>query len=183
MPQCVTTLRPRQNDRHFAADTFKYILLNKKVWISFAISPKFTLNGSVNNIPALVQISHYLNQWWLIYWLIYTSLGIHESNPNIVKSLCLYLISHLHYSDVILNVMVSQTTSVSIVYWTVCSGADQRKHQSSASRAFVRVIHRWPVKSPHKVSVTRKVYPCDDVIMTQSHHCRALCKISKWLGD
>ena len=33
---------------------------------------------------------------------------------------------------------------------TVCSGADQRKHQSSASLAFVRGIHRWPVNSPHK---------------------------------
>ena len=33
-----------------------------------------------------------------------------------------------------------------IVYWIVYSGADHRKHQSSASLAFVRGIHRWPVK-------------------------------------
>ena len=45
------------------------------------------------------------------------------------------------------------------------SGADQRKHQSSASLAFVRGIHRWPVNSPHKGPVTRKMFPFDDVIM------------------
>ena len=45
------------------------------------------------------------------------------------------------------------------------SGAGQRKHQSSASLAFVRGIHRWPVNSPHKGPVTRKIYPFDDVIM------------------
>ena len=48
---------------------------------------------------------------------------------------------------------------------TVCLGADQRKHQSSASRAFVRGIHRWPINSPHKGQVTRKMLPFDDVIM------------------
>ena len=41
----------------------------------------------------------------------------------------------------------------------------QRKHQSSASLAFVRGIHRWPLKSPHKGPVTRKMFLFDDVIM------------------
>ena len=50
---------------------------------------------------------------------------------------------HHHYSDVIMSVMASQTTGVSIVYSAVYSGTDQRKHQSSASLAFVRGIHRW----------------------------------------
>ena len=45
------------------------------------------------------------------------------------------------------------------------SGADQRKHQSSASLAFVWGIHRWPVNSPHKWPVTRKMFPFDDVIV------------------
>ena len=44
-------------------------------------------------------------------------------------------------------------------------GADQRKHQSSASLAFVRGIHWWPVNSPHKGLVTRNMFPFDDVIM------------------
>ena len=44
-------------------------------------------------------------------------------------------------------------------------GADQRKHQSSASLAFVWGIHRWPVNSPHKGPV--KMFPFDDVIMVE----------------
>ena len=55
-----------------------------------------------------------------------------------------------HYGDVIMSAMASQITSLTFVYSTVYSGADQRKHQSSASLAFVRGIHRWPVNSPHK---------------------------------
>ena len=63
-----------------------------------------------------------------------------------------------HSSDVIMSVMASQITSVSSVCLTVSSGANQRKYQSSASLAFVRGIHRWPVDSPHKGSVTRKMF-------------------------
>ena len=73
--------------------------------------------------------------------------------------------SHKHYKDVIMGVIASQITSLTIVYSTVYSDADQRKHQSSASLAFVRGIHRRPVNSPHKWPVTRKMFPVDDVIM------------------
>ena len=61
--------------------------------------------------------------------------------------------------------IVSQITSLAIIYSTVYSDADQRKHQSSASLAFVRGIHRGPVNSPHKWPVTRKMFPFNDVIM------------------
>ena len=61
--------------------------------------------------------------------------------------------------------MVSQITDISIICSIVGSGADQRKHKSSAPLAFVRRIHRWPVNSPHKRPVTRKIFPYDDVIM------------------
>ena len=64
-----------------------------------------------------------------------------------------------------MSTISSQTTSLTIVYSTVYSDADQRKHQSSASLAFVRGIHRGPVNSPHKWPVTRKMFPFDDVIM------------------
>ena len=70
-----------------------------------------------------------------------------------------------HYDDVIMGAMASQITSVTIVYSTVYSDADQRKHQSSASLAFVRGIHRGPVNSPHKWPVTQKMSSFDDVIM------------------
>ena len=73
----------------------------------------------------------------------------------------------LHYSDVIMSAITSQITGGSIVYPTVCSGTDQRKYQSSASLAFEREIHRWPVKSPHKGTETRKMLPFDDIIMFQ----------------
>ena len=53
---CVNTLRPRQNGRHFADDTFKRIFLNDNVRILIKISPKFVPEGPINNIPALVQI-------------------------------------------------------------------------------------------------------------------------------
>ena len=59
----------------------------------------------------------------------------------------------------------SQITSVTIIYLTVYSDADQRKHQSSASLAFVLGIHRGPVNSPHNGPVVRKMFPFDDVMI------------------
>ena len=64
-------------------------------------------------------------------------------------------------------------TGVSIVYSTVCSGANQRKHQSSTSLTFMGGggggggggMHQWPMNSPHKGPVTRKLFPFDDFIM------------------
>ena len=64
-----------------------------------------------------------------------------------------------------MGTVAPQITSPTIIYSTVYSDADQRKHQSSASLAFVRGIHRGPVNSPHKGPVTRKMFPFDDVIM------------------
>ena len=47
-----------------------------------------------------------------------------------------------HYDDVIMIALASQITSLTVVYSIVNSGVDERKHQSSASLAFVRGIHR-----------------------------------------
>ena len=97
----------------------------------------------------------------------------------------LYLVI-LHYNDVIMEAIASQMTSVTIVYSIVYSDADQRKHQSSASLAFVRGIHRGPVNSPHKWPVTRKMFPFDDVIMMQapfdlcSHNTKYAVKVASW---
>ena len=52
----INPLRPRENGRHFADDTFKCIFLNEDVRISIKISLKFVPKGPINNIPALVQI-------------------------------------------------------------------------------------------------------------------------------
>ena len=71
----------------------------------------------------------------------------------------------IHYNDFIMSAMASQINSLTIVYSTVYSGVDQRKHQSSASLAFVRGIHWWPVNSPHEGPITRKMFSFDAVII------------------
>ena len=64
-----------------------------------------------------------------------------------------------------MDAIASQITNLTIVYSTVHADANKKKHQSSASLAFVWGIHRGPVNSPHKWPVTRKMFPFDDVIM------------------
>ena len=85
------------------------------------------------------------------------------------------LMSALHYRDVIMSAMASQITGgsiiCSIICGTICSGADQRKHQNSALLAFVRGIHRWPMVSPHKGLVTQKMFPFDDIMIYPSFVC------------
>ena len=65
-----------------------------------------------------------------------------------------------------MSAIACQITGVSIVCSNVCSGADQWKHQSSASLTFVSGIHRWPVGSTHKGPVTRITFPFDDAIIS-----------------
>ena len=55
-PGHTNTLRPKQDDRHFPDNILKCIFLNENVQISIKISLKFIPKGSINNIPALVQI-------------------------------------------------------------------------------------------------------------------------------
>ena len=65
------------------------------------------------------------------------------------------------FDDVIMGAMAYQITRLTIVYSTVYSDADQRKHQSPASLAFVWGIHRGP----------RKIFPFRDVIMHSHKSC------------
>ena len=62
-----------------------------------------------------------------------------------------------------MSAMASQITEMLIVWSTMYLCAHQRKHQSSASLAFVREIHLRPVDSPHKGPVTQTTFPIDDV--------------------
>ena len=87
-----------------------------------------------------------------------------------------------HYTDVIMSAIASQITSLAILYSTVYSGTNQRKHQSSASLAFVRGIQRWPVNSPHKRPVTRKMFPFDDVIMLWFFNVKNVNRKWLWKG-
>ena len=79
--------------------------------------------------------------------------------------------THFHYHDVIMGAIASKITSLTIVYSTVYSDADQIK-QSSASVAFVRGIHKWPV--------TRKMFPFVDVIMKIKSRESRSSKTSVW---
>ena len=76
-----------------------------------------------------------------------------------------------------MGTMASQITSLTIVYSTIYWDADQGKHQSSVSLAFVQGIHRWPVNAPHKGPVMQKMFPFDDVIMI-SHTDIHICYVS-----
>ena len=98
------TLRPRQNGRHFADDIFKRIFLNENVWISIKLSLKFVSKEVINNNSALVQIMAWrlpgdkplLNQWWLVYWRIYASLGL-----NVLTMYVLHFRKHLFSFSII----------------------------------------------------------------------------------
>ena len=70
----------------------------------------------------------------------------------------------IHYSDVIVGTMVSQINNLTIVYSTIYSCSDWRKHQCSTSLAFVQGIRWWLVNSPHKWPVTCKMFPFDDIM-------------------
>ena len=120
-----------------------YVLLLRQLWISQAVL------RAARRAEGFILISHY-------------------SSGDIERILIMSFTqdSNQHYYDVIMGAKPSQITSLAIVYSNVYSGADQRKHQSSASLAFVWGIHRGPVNSPHKWPVTRKKFPFDDVIMS-----------------
>ena len=101
---------------------------------------------------------------------------------------CNNMFSSSHYSDVIMGTMASQITSLTIVYSSVYSGADQGKQHSSAPLAFVRGNHWWPVNSLHKWPVIRKMFPFEDVIMLlniqeESYElllkCRLICLLCR----
>ena len=86
---------------------------------------------------------------WMYYYANYKATQVHV----------------VHYNGIIMGAMASQITSLTIVYSAVYPAADQRKHQSSASLAFVRETHRSPVNAPHQWPVMWKMFPFDDVIM------------------
>ena len=72
----------------------------------------------------------------------------------------------VHYSELQLARWRLKSPASRLFSQPFIQGADQRKQQSSAFLAFLRGIHRWPMTSPHKGSVTRKVFPFDDVIIS-----------------
>ena len=95
----------------------------------------------VNNFLEITRLTdvHYLHpNFYFILEACENTLGVQNQLIVSKGSACFH-----HYSDVIMGAMASQITSITIVYSTVNSGADQRKkHQSSASLVFMWGIHR-----------------------------------------
>ena len=126
------TLGPAQNGRHFTDNNFKGIFLNKD--INFRV--KFLLNifprvHLTNHIDSGISMAP--KGWKATTWAYDCQyLWRHRASSDHGG------LEALHYSDATMGTMASQITSLSIVYSTVYSGADQRKHQSSVSLAFVR---------------------------------------------
>ena len=110
--------------------------------------------------------SHYLKQCWnIVNWTLRNKLQWSFKRISYIENAFERFVCH--YDDVIMTMLASQITSLTVVYSIVYSGVNQRKHQSSASLAFVREIHRGPVNFPHKWPVTQKMFPFDDVIMCE----------------
>ena len=102
---------------------------------------------------------------WLIPAGALSSLAVRINIASVPIYIGPAYVRHWHYIDIIMTTVASQITSLPVVYSIVYSGADQRKHQGSASMALCAGNSPNPVNSPHKEPVTRKMVPFDDVIM------------------
>ena len=152
--------------------TFSAAVMNRCMMMSYG-SP-FLINEWVHDDDALWKpFPHYFHSISLIFISVLHLTNFYITLHFMTKLLVLWChmmslgfdkLTHLHCShnghDGMSNHQPHQ-----IVYSTIYSKADQRKHQSSASLAFVQGIQRWPVNSPHKRPVTQKMFPFDDVIM------------------
>ena len=92
-------------------------------------------------------------------------MNIHKLSTAFQESVC--QMNAPHYSDVIMGAMASKITIPTIAYSAVYQA--QIKENIKASLAFVRAIHRWPMNSPHKWPVTRKMFPFDHIIRCTQH--------------
>ena len=105
------------------------------------------------------------NDWITVRWsfhLIWIPNKKHKWNrplDNLTKTVT-------HYIDVIMTTLASQTTSLTIVYSTVYSDADQRKHQSSTWLAFV-----WEFIGTGEFPAQRASY-AENVSIWWRHHAK-----------
>ena len=140
-------------------DFVKLFLKKVTIWTQIFRLLKYSVSGS----------KYVFTRSWVVLIKMYPLRQENEYSPNndhqITNASFSLTSRQRHYNDVIMGSMASQIISLTVVYSTVYSGADQRKHQSSASLSFVWGVHRWPVNSPHKWPVTRKMFSFHDVIM------------------
>ena len=138
---CTFDFMPCHDDKLYSSERLVSLCLN---WCTGATS---CWNASVNRDSIGLGLSPI---WHQTNYLNYSLIGPLRTN---ITAICMLLvntqwyvlpreISWTHFSDVIMGTIASQINSLTIVYSTVYSGTDQRKHQSSESLAFVRGIHR-----------------------------------------
>ena len=112
--------------------------LSAAIWSFYPINFKIFIDDGT-----LLQ---FLNKNWKQFQIQFNTMSVNIKYRNVLCDHC----------DVIMTTMASQITSLTVVYSIVYSGADQRKHHSSASLAGNSSGHRckyWIVKC-HEVTVT-----------------------------
>ena len=154
MAFCLSTTKPVSKPRClFSSNPYKTILSTQ--WISW--TKMFLFHKQI-----FFKLFSVTMKWGcFLQWVLPELLSWY---PAFESSHC----NSFHYSDVIMSMIASQITSLKIVYSTVYSDSDQRKHKSSMSLAFVGGIYWWPVNSPHKGPVTQKMFSVDVVIVWRS---------------
>ena len=140
-------------------------------WILYNMT-SFILCKNLWQRSSIFECHRFLKDTWeycifYSYFITFTQNVTHYFEGSCCEQLYEYISSSysliyqdviVHYSDVIMDTLGSQLTSLTIVYATIYSGADQRKQQSSAALTFAREIHRWLVNSPQKGPVTRNFF-------------------------
>ena len=147
-------------------------LLTRWSYCSLALSHQYIcllcVHSAIFRTAGVCVVRHNMQLTWLNWLRCFEFWGLSmrwaELNQHQIGG---YVLAH--YINVIIGAMTSEITSLTFVFSTVYSGANQRKHQRSPSLAFVRGIHWWPVNSPHKGPVTGKMFPFADVIMNCTH--------------
>ena len=137
--------------------------IQRDLWIP---RTKGQLRGKCFHLMTSSWASFWMNNSWRFVWVNCSGIqtcfnflyhkGYNDTNrDDINDGRMVHAFATMHYSDVIMGTMASQITSLTTVYSTFYSGADENNHQSSASLAFVRGIHRWPANFSHKGPVTQ----------------------------
>ena len=150
--------RQRSNILHFVKSVYIFTIHNKTPYISFqsqdckshhisnVATLEYSLDACTSNYKQLSghPLSSSNGTWHLYGWQGY------QKRPCVDKD----IITLVHYSDVIMGAMASQIPSLAIVHSTVYSSADQRKHQISASLAFVTgEFSAWMASNAENVSI------------------------------
>ena len=137
-----------------------FLYINNKTWIPLCWAT-LVCKDKITNLGVRIKFIYTLAVFygmWYVCPVVTTITTTLRPIPNHVTT--------NHYKNVIMSAMSSQITGTYNACSSVCSGADQRTHQSSASLAFVRGIRRWPLDSPHKGPLRGKLFH----LMTSSSH-------------